>query len=94
MDNSDLSRIWRKVQWVFQSHKYYSAEMEELKMFAIPGGLNLKDSENVDKLLVDYMNGLGIQFSLPRFPAGCISCERRRSQKSERRDVQGILWGE
>lgn len=57
MDNTDLSLLEKSAVGP-QSHKYYTAEMEEFKMFAIPRRLDLKDPENVDRLLVDYMNGL------------------------------------
>lgn len=57
MDNTDLSLLEKSAVGP-QSHKYYTAEMEEFKMFAITRGLDLKDPENVDRLLVDYMNGL------------------------------------
>ena len=38
------------------SQKTYAAELEEFTIYAVPRGLDVRDSEGLDRLLVDYMN--------------------------------------
>jgi len=44
-----------------QSQKTYAAELEEFTIYAVPRGLDVRDSEGLDRLLVDYMNLLYLE---------------------------------